>query len=354
MENWCTIESDPGVFTELIENLGVSGVEVEEIFSLSDREYLQSLKPIYGLIFLFRWSKQLPKREVQLEHDPSLFFARQAVTNACATQAILSVLLNRADQITLPVSLQELKDFCVHLDPYSRGLAIGESEGIRKAHNAFARPEPVQRIQDPKAPSSKEDLFHFVAYIPHNGCLYELDGLQEGPLVVAEGVSNGTEANNSGEDWLEKASKIIEERMQAVAEGGIKFSLLAVKGSTGFSLSKQRNEIDGFIAGLLESTKGELDEGQLISMLHFQLEENVVPVFPETLQGNSPAEKMQKLLQQRDRLTYELGDYEVRRKAQKEENERRQHNYLGLIFELFKLAAENGQLEEFYEQAIKK
>lgn len=35
MEDWCTIECSPIIFTKLIEEYGVQGMEVDDVFDLS-------------------------------------------------------------------------------------------------------------------------------------------------------------------------------------------------------------------------------------------------------------------------------------------------------------------------------
>ncbi|VDQ16448.1 unnamed protein product, partial [Trichobilharzia regenti] len=88
-DNWCLIESDPGVFSELIKGFGVESLECEEVYDLYETS---SVSDAYGFIFLFSYDdKQEDMGKVILdENRKGIFFAKQTISNACATQAIIN------------------------------------------------------------------------------------------------------------------------------------------------------------------------------------------------------------------------------------------------------------------------
>ncbi|KAF7538890.1 hypothetical protein G7Z17_g12545 [Cylindrodendrum hubeiense] len=185
---WNTIESDAGVFTSLIENLGVKDVQFEELLTLDPSELL-TLQPVYGVIFLFKYPTDQPyatpegPRDGSFDHAASenIFFAAQTIQNACATQALLSVLLNKTPDIEVGEQLQDFREFTMVLPPEFRGEALSNSDLIREVHNSFARSSPF--VDETQKTGEAEDAFHFIAYTHINGTLYELDGLQPAPIA---------------------------------------------------------------------------------------------------------------------------------------------------------------------------
>lgn len=125
------------------------------------------------MIFCFKITDEKDTRQSLKEYDHELFYAEQVINNACATQAILSVLMN-CSHVDIGDELKNLKDFSMAMSAKDKGYAIGNSDTIRVAHNSFARQEPFE-IEERKA-TKDDECFHFIAYIPFNGKLYELDG----------------------------------------------------------------------------------------------------------------------------------------------------------------------------------
>jgi len=73
--------------------------------------------------------------------------------------------------------------------------------------------------EDPRSKEEDEDVFHFIGYVPYEGQLYELDGLQAGPISFGECTD---------ENWLQKARDQIQTRIQKYAQTEIRFNLLAI------------------------------------------------------------------------------------------------------------------------------
>ncbi|KAI5783634.1 ubiquitin carboxyl-terminal hydrolase [Geopyxis carbonaria] len=218
---WNTIESDAGVFTYLVENLGVKDVQFEEMISL-DADMLRQQSPVYGVIFLFKYPVGEPKgttRDGELDHaaTENIFFANQVIQNACATQAILSVLLNRRD-IDVGKDLREFKEFTQAFPSDLRGEALSNSELIRTVHNSFARSSPFID-EGTRYATEDDDVYHFIAYTSLNGVLYELDGLQPAP------ISHGP---CSESEFADKIIPVLQTRINRYPATEIRFNLLAM------------------------------------------------------------------------------------------------------------------------------
>lgn len=331
-ENWTTIESDPGVFTELIETFGVQGVQVEELWEPSV-EALQSHAPVYGVIFLFKWGGESEQGAVgggnkpkAAEDCPGLYFANQVVNNACATQAILGVLLNNEDRLDLGEELKKFKRETLEASPKLRGIAIGNNEVLRNAHNSFRMPEVIE-VTDKKV-TATEDPYHFIAYVQASGRLYEIDGLQTGPIDWGEATP---------ENWLEKVAPVVQERMIRYAESETGFSLLALVGNKKKLLQQNVDKQELYKAAL---------EAKIAGTEAMEIEGFDLTGSTEELQAKLDTTSL--LIEE---LQMQIAEEDAKFASWKEENIRRRHNYVPFLFHLLSALATNGSLPSLITKA---
>ncbi|KAH9475453.1 Ubiquitin carboxyl-terminal hydrolase 2 [Psilocybe cubensis] len=139
---FAVIESDPGVFTSLTRRLGIPGLELIELYDIEPWA-VDHLNP-HGLILCFLWKKDA-HRPTDFA-DPAaerVWFAHQLSDDACATHAILNVLLN-CPRVELGEELSAFRRETERMSPVMRGLAVTNSRIIRPAHNSLARPADIR------------------------------------------------------------------------------------------------------------------------------------------------------------------------------------------------------------------
>ena len=325
MEEWYPIENNPSILTQLIKNIGVKGIQVEEILSLESLENLNT--PIYGLIFLSKYIENKSYTpNILSTWDKDLFFSKQIIENVNAIQSLLEIIFNNDDKIDLGPDLKELKLSMNEMNPITKGLTITNCEKIKNEQNKL-----ISLTNDLN--KNDEDVYHFVTIINFKKNIYELDGLQEGPILLEQDV----EFNN----WTKTIKNILIEKINFFSNNEIKFNLFVLIPDKLEQLNNNKNILISKKNYIEEKIKGNTD---------IENDNNFEEL--KGLDNGLLEEKIKKIESEINECNNAINIEKMKNNKYKEENERRQFNYTPFILEILKIMGENNIISEVYQQQI--
>lgn len=208
-------------FNGLLRDLGVQDIKVTELFSVDDVDYLP--QPVLGFVLLCKYAHE--DHEDTEEAPKSLWYANQTMANGCATVALLNILMN-SPEVQLGDKLSEFKKTTQDLPSFQRGYLLESEASTRNIHNAYARrlellnadlllsneyddckgvakPEAPpkaaaaagsggkrktknQKQPRPKKKKVGDDSCHYKAFVPLDGKVWILDGLEWNPVCLGD------------------------------------------------------------------------------------------------------------------------------------------------------------------------
>ena len=178
------LSNDPQSLTEYTQTLGVdaSTFEYAEVFSL-DPEMLAFLPPNpRSLIFLFPVGERDGYLEQRHQNDPpnagpEPYFMKQFLGNACGTIAVIHSILNNLDKFKVKEGswLSNFYNKVKDMTPDERGSYLQNDKSVQQIHEEAA-------TEDTTPMREEDDGNHFIAFIPFNGQLWELDGRKPQPI----------------------------------------------------------------------------------------------------------------------------------------------------------------------------
>ncbi|KAF2466490.1 cysteine proteinase [Lindgomyces ingoldianus] len=208
-QGFCEIESDPVFFSAMIREMGVNGVCVRESYAATPDAIMDMPQPVYGIILLFRF-RPVDAENEEADCPENVWFANQLpAQNSCATLAILNILLNLKG-VDIGDHLQQFKEYSQGLTPYQRGQALSSFEFVKRIHNSFAKKQDMlqedqrlalkvaktqksrrmwredRRKSTDSAESIEDNANHFIAFLPIDGEVWKLDGMDAQPTSIGK------------------------------------------------------------------------------------------------------------------------------------------------------------------------
>lgn len=264
---WAELENDPEIFTILLQEWGVPNLHVQEIIDIAELITAQHDETL-GLIFLSRYVAPETDSTATIknlsENISTPWFANQISKFSCGTVALMNILMN-SQNTSLSETLSNFKTSTSTYSAKDRGIALDENAKFREIHNSFstkmdrmvvdvllkedaqkfkARKQtearqvkqaekgeksqkrkrggigPKKRKKKSAVADEEDNGFHFVAYVPANGAVWEMDGLQAQPGCLGRIAVDQT--------WLNVAAEDLMTKMQEALDSGQDCSLMSI------------------------------------------------------------------------------------------------------------------------------
>lgn len=236
---WIPLENNPEVLTKWAVNAGLvsSQAHFEDIYGL-DTELLGMVsQPVKAVILLFPITDVYEQKrreeddkiaaEGQSELDPTIFWMKQTISNACGTMALLHGLINSDVTFGPESPIQQFIDICKDKTPLERANILETTPLFANIHADAASGGQTA------VPANLDTDLHFTCFVqapnvisgdaetpsqPSGMRLVELDGRRAGP------IDRGVSAN-----FLTDVAKIVKEKYIAHT-ASMQFSLIALSG----------------------------------------------------------------------------------------------------------------------------
>lgn len=176
------------------------------------------------------------------------------------------------------------------MTPKDRGIALDRYDHVRDVHNSFSTSidrmvvdhrlkqdaqanEKKKKAENSKRGSKKrkfeddeledeENGFHFVAYVPAGGFVWEMDGMELSPRKIGP--------LDPGTDWIMMTLPVLQATWENAASKATEFSLLSLTSATASSdvesdrlkMARAREDWGPFLAHMtrLHAEKGDLKD----------------------------------------------------------------------------------------------
>jgi ubiquitin carboxyl-terminal hydrolase L3 len=230
---WLPLESNPAMLNEFAYRIGMDKkYAFNDVWGLDISLLAMLPRPCFALTLLFNTSdkikefkaqqqKEIEEKKVEnkVPTDDKLFYMKQYVGNACGTIATLHSIANAGpirESLAKGSPISKFFDECKGKNEHERGNILGEADYLSEASdNSATNSENAQT----SAPSRGDTVTaHFIAFVPCDGYVYELDGGKAFPICHGP----------IGDDFVQTASQVIQSKFMAVDPDSYQWNIMAL------------------------------------------------------------------------------------------------------------------------------